>query len=235
MQTKRIRRRNEELYKFPFENDPDFQALSKKQKKFIFNIYMQPITGWIQRKCYQDAYDKYSYNDATADVHASTLIRHDKISPFISRIKNEYNRQLGVTVGRVLEEEISLAYSDIAKYITKNGYLKCAPDKLPKRLRRAISSIESVRKKDGSVIFKIALWNKGQSLQRLQNVLGMNAPTKTESKTEANINLNANLNVEIKSALSSLCEKEVCQLEELISKVSSIAGSKQDVENVNGL
>lgn len=169
---------------FPLATDPKFLELTPKQQAFVHNVFLQPVSGWTNAKVYRVSHgiEKTPQNSSTT-VHSGQywkLLRHPKIEPFIHRIKKHYANKLGVTAERILREEATIAFSDIAQFFDSSGHLLVHPSKLPAKVRRAISSVKAVHNKNGSITYEVQLWNKGAALQRLENLLGMNAPQKHE-------------------------------------------------------
>lgn len=172
---------------FPLHDDPIFNELTAKQKKFVYNIFLQPITQWSNAQCYADAYDFDDY-DNLDEVHknqcysgASVNIRKPKISHCIAKIREAYHTELYTNADRILREEASIAYSDPAEFFDEDGYLILPIHKLPMQVRKSISGFEVIESpRTGITKYKVTLWNKGQSLGRLQSIAGMNAAQKHE-------------------------------------------------------
>ena len=126
---------------------------------------------------------------------------------------------------RILKEEASIAFSDVAKYFDENGYLIRNPAKLPSVIRRAISSVKRVsNNKTGQERYEVTLWNKGDSLSRLQKVMGMNSPT--EHKIDGNMQVETTVVHRID--LSSLSEYDISVLKDVQKKLKVI-----DIPEVN--
>lgn len=170
--------------KFNLSNDPDFLALNPRRQRFVYNVFMQPATGWTNANCYREAFGKdlitKGHTPKADSVQYHKLIRDPKISPLIRKIQIQYAKTLDVTPTRILQEEACIAFSDIAQYFDAEGHLTIHPRELPEHARRAIKSIKAIHLKNGSTVYEVSLWSKSTSLQRLQNVLGLNPVKKVE-------------------------------------------------------
>lgn len=164
---------------FPLTNDPAFGRLNHRQRKFVYNIFLQPITQWSNGKCYSDAYD--NPNMDVCYQCALENLRKPDIAACVAKIREAYHSELYTNADRILREEASIAYSDPAEFFDKDGHLVLPIHKLPMQVRKSISGFEVIESpRTGTIRYKVTLWNKGQSLGRLQSVAGMNAAKKME-------------------------------------------------------
>ena len=163
---------------FPLTNDPLFLALPFKRQRFVYNIFLQPVTGWSNTKCYEKAYNVT--NRKSAGVEAHRLLNIPKIKACVDKIKQIYYTKMGFTTERILTELGAISYSDVGKYIDEDGLLIVNPKQLPEQARRAISGFEAVKQIDGTTRYKIRLWNKTEGLKQMIGVLGVSAPSKHE-------------------------------------------------------
>ena len=80
-----------------------------------------------------------------------------------------------VKAERILREEGTIAFSDIAKIF--NGKTLISPDKLPEDVRRSISSIKQTVRTDKNLAtettYEYRFWDKGRALERLSKHLGL--------------------------------------------------------------
>jgi len=89
----------------------------------------------------------------------------------------EYVAQM-VDPGRALQEAARLAYSDVGEFMDEGGNFKPFKE-WPEDLRRAVSSIEVVRRNlasgDGHTddILKVKLWDKSKNLELLFKHMGL--------------------------------------------------------------
>lgn len=164
---------------FPFKNDPEFNELSFREKRFIYNIFLKPITNWSNGKAYSEAYDNPNLNSSY--VEASNLLKNPKIAKFIDIIREKYNTGLYTSADRILKEESNIAYSDPGELFDENGDLILPIKKLPERVRKAIKGFEVIENRYlKTTRYKVTLWDKGASLGRLESIIGINAPKKYE-------------------------------------------------------
>lgn len=203
---------------FPLYKDKIYNSLTPEQQKFVYNIFLQPVTNWSNTQCFQDATTR-DIMQSTAYTYACELLKNPKIVHCVEKVKKHYRRQLRITPERILKEEASIAFSDVAKYFDENGYLIHNPAKLPSVIRRAISSVKRVsNNKTGQERYEVTLWNKGDSLSRLQKVMGMNSPT--EHKIAGDINTTTT--VIHKIDLSSLSDYDISVLKDVQKKLKVI-------------
>lgn len=164
---------------FPLKDDPEFNELTYREKRFIYNIFLKPITNWSNGKAYSEAYDNPNLN--TSYVEASKLIKNPKISKFLDKIKEKYNTELYTSADKILKEEANIAYSDPGELFDENGDLILPINKLPERVRKSIKGFEVIENRyRNSTRYKVTLWDKGASLGRLSSIAGLNAPSKYE-------------------------------------------------------
>ena len=156
---------------FPLNKDPQFTSLNHKQQKFVYNIYHQPVSGWSNTKCYQEAYQNPNYN--TSAVEANRLLKHPKVIYCLQKLRESYYNILNVTSDRVLDELSAISFSDLADYFDQDGHLIKHPKDLPAKMRRAISGFEAIAQIDGSMRYKVTLWNKSDGLKQLRQMLAM--------------------------------------------------------------
>lgn len=168
---------------FPLSKDSIFLSLTSGQQSFVYHMYLKPVTKWSNAKCYAESYN-YEKPTRSHSVEASRLLKDPRIEHCIGVLKAKFVKNLEITRGRILEEEAAIAYSDIGDFFDEEGNLTVNPSKLPAEVRRSIAGFEVIQEKDRTtdqVIatkYKFKLWNKGQSLSRLQDIKGMKAPQK---------------------------------------------------------
>lgn len=163
---------------FPLSNDKLFQSLPETKRKFIYNVFLKPLTRWSLGKCYAEAFDRILNKYSPADAHL--LLKEPKIKYCVDRLKAIYQNNLFITVERILEEEAAIAYSDIKDLFEKDGRLITSPSKMPETARRAISSFKVIEKLNGGTEYHVTLWSKSDALKRIENILGMTQAKKLE-------------------------------------------------------
>jgi phage terminase small subunit len=87
-----------------------------------------------------------------------------------------------VTINRILEEEEKLAFFDIKEIFDDKG-CPIPPNKLPSVVTRAISQFDVEVCKDGTMIYRYKMNDKGRSLERLSKFLGMYIERKITADT----------------------------------------------------
>ena len=161
---------------FPLAGEPDFLSCTAKQQAFLFEYFMKPLTGKTNSECYMTAYGS-TMKKSTSHSAASKLIHATpKISRMIRKIAKVEFERLRVSKQRIMNEEKTIAFSDIAELFDEHGCLVKNPTELPERVRRSISSITEITDKNGDIRYTIKLWSKGDSLKRLQKMKGLYQP-----------------------------------------------------------
>lgn len=198
---------------FPLWQDRTYKSLSVEHQKFVYNIFLQPVTNWNNTQCYQDATTR-TIKQSTAYTYASELLKNPKIKHCIEKVKKHYRRQLRITPERLLKEEAAIALSDIVEFFDDNGYLIEKPSKLPAHVRRAISGFRRVQI-NGVDRYEVTLWNKGDALKRLHAINGTNAAK--QYNIAGTVAVDATINTHID--LSELTDDELRQLKTIQSKI----------------
>jgi len=130
-------------------------------------------------RAYKVAY-KHSKKDETARVNASRLLTNANIINHINTQLEKICEKAQINAERALKEEARLAFSDIRDLFNENGTL-IAPNELPDEIALAIAGFEVIERviiknDDEQVVerkYKYRIWDKGQSLKRLETLLGM--------------------------------------------------------------
>lgn len=207
------------------EEDADlkerFRRLTSKQRRFVIAVSMKDIYAWSWRQCYQWATNDYVDDPKRAAVSSCIMRASPSVAFFIDRLERVWIENMGVTLTNLAQEEMNISFSDITKFFDDDGLMTIDQVKnLPEGLRRSIKDIEIVNipakyEEDGKTMIeppvvkaKITLWDKGQSLGRLQKLKGAYAPEKREisGSLEANI---VNRDEQARERRASLLEKFV--------------------------
>lgn len=197
---------------FPFSKDPDFCKLESEDQMFIFNIYNRAHTGDTKSDCYKKAYNRPDLSRAYGHMYAFQKSNRLKLKPILEKIERFRAAQLEIDSLKILEEEGCIAFSDVTKLFDKNGKLLVNPKDLPKDIRKAISAIEVTTAPNGNITYKFKLWNKGDSLKRLEAVKGMVAPVSHNIKGIMEHTVNNGID------LSKLSDTEIRMLEKISTK-----------------
>lgn len=202
---------------FPLNKDPQFTSLNHKQQKFVYNIYHQPVSGWSNTKCYQEAYQNPNYN--TSAVEANRLLKHPKVIYCLQKLRESYYNILNVTSDRVLDELSAISFSDLADYFDENGNLIKHPKELPAKMRRAISGFTAVYMPDGSIHYKVTLWNKSDGLKQLRQMLAMDKPAPAQKVEISGPNGKPIQIMQQQMDLTVLSDTDVKNLYEILNKM----------------
>lgn len=168
---------------FPLYNEEEYWLLTPNQQRFLFGYFLKPMTGKNNAQIYQEAYTRQGNTprQTSAEAAASQMIhKNEKIKRLLAKLAKVHFERMHVSSQRIINEEKTIAFSDVAELFDKDGLLIKNPIQLPEHVRRAISGITEVTDKQGNVRFTIKLWSKSDSLRRLQKMKGMEKPTKHE-------------------------------------------------------
>lgn len=185
--------------------------LTEKKKIFCHEY----IIEWNGSKSYKKAYPNVT--DETARVNASKLLTNTNINQYIDFIKNDYEKECGITKTKQLNELYKIAYSTIAHL--HNTWIELKEfEALTEEQKASIESIDTKTEQryknvDGvdekvlvSVEYvKIKLYSKTQALDMINKMLGYNAPDKIEQK---NITYNASVTKEEAKDISEALDNE---------------------------
>ena len=162
------------LKSFPFLDDPEFKKLTARDQRFLLAYSLKDYKNWFLVDCVRFAYNDFAIPTIPASWTLQGIRKKPAVKYFIDKIEDIRLIKLGVLGHRILEEETAIAYSDITDYLDPDGLCPIKNLKtLPPALRRAIQSVEFVYMDDGSKKCKLKLWDKGQSLARLEKCQGM--------------------------------------------------------------
>lgn len=169
-----------------------FNDLTTMQQRFIIGFALRDLKGWSKYRCLQFARkDRITLYTRNAAISAHQMSRHQKVKPWLDKINWDRVKALGFNSNRIIEEELSIAYSDVTKYLDDDGLLPFSQlKKLPSPVRRAIKSVEVIIAKDGSKRYKLQLWDKGNSLNRLEKVKGLQQEKMDIYSRSENVNVN---------------------------------------------
>ena len=163
---------------FPLQDDPTFLSLIPNQQRFVYNLFLQPVSGWSNSKCYAEA---NSIEDITTIYStASEYLRKPKIAYCVNKLRTEHTANLGYSTERILQEVAHLALSDLAEYFDEDGYLIVNPRDLPPAARRALSGITKSYDNEGNPRWKVTMWSKPEALKMMIGLKGMNTAQKVE-------------------------------------------------------
>lgn len=177
---------------FPLTTYPPFMTLTVRQRNFVMLYWLKPLKRWSNAYIYRKAFYRPDMDDNTAWVESSRLLRNPKILPCLAKLDAVRLDRLNLTVDRIVEEETSIAFSDVGYLFDEEGLSPLSPAELPPEVRKAISGCEVKETKivqhdketgeeTGLIIkrmYKYSFWDKGRALERLAKIRGINAPEK---------------------------------------------------------
>ncbi|MBW2596379.1 MAG: hypothetical protein JRC93_10470 [Deltaproteobacteria bacterium] len=162
---------------FPFFDDPKYHALPPYHQKYLLAYTLRDMYGFRLADAYRFASGNLVSSEANASSSAARLKNIPSVRYFMDLIDWARVESMGFSTRRIIEAETEISYSDITEYIEENGEFSGNLKDLPLHIRRAIKSLEivSTTDKEGVITkkYKISLWDKGQSLHRLEKIKGM--------------------------------------------------------------
>lgn len=138
--------------------------LSPKRRKFVLE-YVKDFNG-------KQAAIRAGYSPKTAEVQASRLLSNANLKAAADELSDSAVKKAGVEVGQVISELAYGAFVDPADVFDSSGDAKPMCD-IPPHVRRAISSIDTITRPDGSKVVKVKLIDKPRCLEMLGRYLGM--------------------------------------------------------------
>lgn len=190
--------------------DSSFMELTSLQQRYLLGYALKDINGWSMYHCYQFAKNRpFTHADISAGVGATTLQNIPEVQEWIKKIDWARIKAMGFNSERIIEEEVSLAYSDITEFLDEDHLLPIKKLKsLPPAIRRTIKSFEVIALDDGTRKYKLSVWDKGQSLNRLQKIKGMHSETIKVKSDNVNLNINTDMDAQEAAKMYSQMIKE---------------------------
>lgn len=159
-------------------------GLTIKQEKFVAK-YLE--TGNAS-EAYRHAYDCLRMKDSTVNKRASELLQNGEITGRLEYLKSHLAEAAGISALRVLREHEKIAFSDATRL--RNGWMSLKEfEALTSDERACIKSVETRSRKivneNGETVLdeqvKVTLYDKQKALDSISEMLGYNAPVKTEA------------------------------------------------------
>lgn len=167
---------------FPLAEDPDFLKLNPKQQKFVYNMFLQPISKWSNGKCYSDAYNQKKMDIAKANAH-DLVITNRYVSICIDKLRKLYRENLAFEAEDTLSRMGKLSQSDITDFFTRDGKLITNPNEWPEEIKPCVSGFQVINIDPNTgkpTSYKITLWSKLEAEKIGTQVAGTNSPKKIE-------------------------------------------------------
>ncbi len=114
------------------------------------------------------------YSPKTAQEQSSDLLSRPIVSSRVEALLAARNERTAITADTILQELRKIALSDIGEAFDESGQLKPIKE-IPKEIRQAISSVESIEQYEGSgrerkyigELKKVKFWEKTKALEML--------------------------------------------------------------------
>ncbi len=146
------------------------KALNPKQERFVAE-YLVDLNA-------TQAAIRAGYSPKTAGVQAFDLLKKPEIAAALERQRNQHAKNTGLTVERVLQEAMRLAFFDIRKLTDAEGNpipINQLDDDTAAAIQGLELATERSRDEDGSVtvVRKYKIADKNAALERLFKHLGL--------------------------------------------------------------
>lgn len=165
------------------------KSLNEKQKAFCH----QYIIDWNTTRSYKHAYG--IEDDNSAAVSGFKLLRNTKIEQYIDFIKDDIEKEAGISKLKQINELHKIAYSSIAEihdtWIDLKDWLYIKRDNPD--IMAAVESIDTKTEYksfgEGEIdveikFIKVKFYNKLNALDQINKMMGYNAATKTDITTK---------------------------------------------------
>lgn len=159
-------------------------ALTIKQEKFVAK-YLE--TGNASES-YRHAYNAGKMKEATINKRAVELLHNGEITGRLEYLKSHLAEAAGISALRIIREHEKIAFSDATRL--RNGWMTLKEfESLTPEERACIKSVETRTRKivgeNGETVLeeqvKVTLYDKQKALDSISEMLGYNAPVKTET------------------------------------------------------
>jgi phage terminase small subunit len=143
----------------------DKTKLSPKQERFCLE-YLKDLNG-------KQAAIRAGYAAKAAEVQASRLLSHVKVSARVQQLLQKRNEKLELKTDDVLRELLRIATVDVSKIYGPDGLLLPIHE-MPEDVRRAIAGVDVLSHGDGETVWttkKVRFWDKTKALELLAKVL----------------------------------------------------------------
>lgn len=128
---------------FPLFNDPVFNKLNHRQKRFVYYIFLQPVTNWSKGKCYQEAYDNSNMN--ACYTGAVNNLRKPMIKHCVDQLKELFKKSLQFEAGDTLSRMKCVVNADIRKLFHEDGRLILNPYEWPDGIHKYVKGFNPIK------------------------------------------------------------------------------------------
>lgn len=151
-------------------------SLTDKQEAFVQAL----ARGLSQREAYYEAYPKSKrWSETTADANACRLAKNSKViarlNELTSKVRASAEQKCIVTTDQVLQQLAEIGLADMRDLFDDEGH-PLPPNRLPDRIARCITSVDTMVDAAGNTYYKYRLNPKDKSLALMAQILGMLQP-----------------------------------------------------------
>lgn len=167
----------------------ELMSLTDKQEAFVQAL----VRGLSQREAYYEAYPKSKkWSEVTVDSNASRLAKNSKVvtrlHELTSKVKASAEKKCIISTEQVLQQLAEIGLADMRDLFDDDG-VPLPPNRLPDRIARCITSVDTSVDSSGNVYYKYRLNPKDKSLALMAQILGMLQPKQTEDDEDNSINI----------------------------------------------
>ena len=160
-------------------------SLTDKQETFVQALKR----GLSQREAYYEAYPRSrNWKPSTVDSKASHLFNDNgkivaRWHELTDKVRASAEEKCIVTTDQVLQQLAEIGFADMRDLYDEDGH-PLPPSRLPDRIARCITSVDTMVDAIGNTYYKYRLNPKDKSLALMAQILGMLQPPKEKDEDE---------------------------------------------------
>lgn len=164
-------------------------SLTDNQEAFVQALKR----GLSQRAAYYEAYpNSRNWKPSTVDSKASNLFKKGKVvarwHELTDKVKASAEQKCIATTDRVLQQLAEIGFADMRDLYDEEGQ-PLPPHRLPDRIARCITSVDTMIDSSGNAYYKYRLNPKDKSLALMAQILGMLQPKQQDEDEDLVINI----------------------------------------------
>ena len=152
--------------------------LTAKQEAFAQAIF----AGKSQADAYRQSYDASGMTPKQVYEEASKLVRHPKVAQRIAELQSVTRHETQVDANDIAEELKRIGFASLEGIgeWSKDGFILKDSSDIPPEVAAAVSEIQEIRHRDGTVGMRLKLYDKLAALDKLAKLCGLYREDKQE-------------------------------------------------------
>ena len=165
-------------------------GLTENQEAFVQALKR----GLSQREAYYEAYpNSRKWKPSTVDSKASNLFKKNgkvvaRWHELTDKVKASAEQKCIVDTDRLLRQLAEIGFADMRDLFDEYGQ-PLPPNRLPDRIARCITSVDTSFDTNGNILYKYRLNPKDKSLALMAQILGMLQPKEKDEGEDLVINI----------------------------------------------